>query len=94
MSSFYFTCASRLYYAFTADMLGCESEKQRSLGEVLDLVRYVVLVLRELVRELCCDLTRFVDIVDDIDLPENDHTSDRECPLAVFLACSALGDAE
>lgn len=59
-------------------MLGCESEKKRSFGEVLDLVRYVVLVLRELVRELCCDLTRFVDIVDDIDLPENDHTSDRE----------------
>ena len=85
---------SRLYHAFSADMLGCESEEQGSLCKVLDLVRYVALVLRELMRELGCDLDRFVDIVDDLDPSENYHASDSECPLAVVLPCSVLGDAE
>ena len=85
---------SRLYHAFSADMLRCESEEQGSLCKVLDLVRYVALVLRELMRELGCDPDRFVDIVDDLDPSENYHASDSECLLAVVLPCSVLGDAE
>ena len=85
---------SRLYHAFSADMLWGESEEQGSLCKVLDLVRYVALVLRELMRELGCDLDRFVDIVDDLDPSESYHASDSECPLSVVLPCSVLGDAE
>jgi len=75
---------SGFVYKLSADVLGCEPEKERPVSMTFDLTADVFLIIGELAAELFRDLYDSICIINNVYLSENDHAFYVQRPLAII----------